>query len=70
LLELFSLKEAVYKALHPHVPRYIGFEECEIAADGSITMFLVGGEGPFVLRGMSRWEGQRLISIASAARVQ
>ena len=68
LLKLFSMKEAVYKALTPHVPRYIGFDECEIAEDGGITMFLTGGEGEFALRGVARWEGQRLICVVEAAQ--
>lgn len=68
LLELFSMKEAVYKALTPHVPRYIGFDECEIDAGGRITMFLAGGEGGFALRGTSRWEGERLVCVAEAVR--
>ncbi len=69
LLRLFSLKEAIYKALHPHVPRYIAFEEAEIAPDGGITMHLAGGEGPFELRGASRWEGSRLVSLVAARRL-
>lgn len=65
LLEAFSLKEAIYKAMHPHVPRYIRFDEAEISADGAITMHLAGGEGPFVVTGRSWWEGERLISVVS-----
>ena len=69
LLRIFSLKEAVYKALHPHVPRYIAFAESAIAADGSIAMHLAGGdaEGRYALRGTSTWEGARLISVVEAA---
>jgi len=71
LLQTFSLKEAIYKALHPHVPRYIGFDEAEIATDGRITMTLREGEGRFVLIGWSWWEGEpgpsrRLVSICEA----
>lgn len=69
LLRLFSLKEAIYKALHPHVPRYIAFEEAEISPDGSICMHLAGGEGPFELRGWSRWEDERLFSFVAARPV-
>ena len=66
LLELFSLKEAIYKALHPHVPRYIAFSEAEVDADGAIRMHLERGEGPFELRGFSKWEDQRLVSLVEA----
>ena len=62
LLELFSVKEAIYKALYPHVPRYIGFEEAEIDAAGKIRMHLKGGEGPFELASALRWEGERLLA--------
>ncbi len=71
LLQRFSLKEAIYKALHPHVPRYIGFDEAEIADSGAITMRLAGGEGPHALVGWWWWEGEpgpsrRLVSICEA----
>ncbi len=67
LLERFSTKEAIYKALHPHVPRYIGFEEAELVG-GSITMHLARAEGPFQLRRELWWEGERLFSVVSARR--
>ena len=68
LLQSFSLKEAIYKALHPHVPRYIGFTEAEIDPHGAITMSLAHGEGPFALQGWWWWEGpespsRRLVTI-------
>ena len=66
LLELFAIKEAIYKALYPHVPRYIGFEEAEIAEDGRIQMHLREGEGPFDLRARLRWEGQRVLAFVEA----
>lgn len=72
LLESFSTKESIYKALHPHVPRYIGFEEAELAPDGAITLRLVDGEGPFELASWLWWEGpagaaQRLVTLVQAA---
>ena len=66
LLEVFSVKEAIYKALHPHVPRYIGFEEAEVHEDGTVQMHLVHGEGPFTLEATAWWESQRLISVVQA----
>lgn len=72
LLELFSTKESIYKALHPHVPRYIGFLEAEIDAHGGITMTLEQGEGPFTLVRTLWWEGagphRRLVTLAEARR--
>ena len=47
----FSLKESVYKALHPYLHRHVGFQEAEVSprADGSCDtqLCLRGGEGPF-----------------------
>ena len=66
LLEFFSVKEAIYKALHPHLPRYIGFDEAEIDAQRQITMHLADGAGPFCLQAGIRWEDERLISLVRA----
>ncbi len=66
LLEIFSTKEAIYKALHPHVPRYIGFEEAEVDELGAIRLHLSGGEGPFHLRRHLSWDGQRLLVLVEA----
>ena len=66
LLEVFSTKEAVYKALHPHVSRYIGFEEAEVLADGQIRMHLASDEGPFTLCSHLNWQGERLLVVVEA----
>ena len=66
LLEIFSTKEAIYKALHPHVPRYIGFEEAEVDELGGIRLHLSGGEGPFRLHRHLSWDEQRLIVLVEA----
>lgn len=68
LLEFFSVKEAIYKALYPHVPRYIGFEEAEIGADGQIRMHLKEGEGPFEIVSSLRWEESRLLAFVEVLR--
>jgi len=62
LLRVFSLKEAVYKALHPWVRRYVGFHEAEVDGD-AVRLFLEGGEGPFQLRSSSTWEHDRVITV-------
>ena len=55
----FALKEAVYKALHPFVRRYVGFDEASVrtSPDGTddITLHLTGGEGPFLLDARHTW---------------
>ncbi len=66
LLRAFSVKEAIYKALHPWVPRYIGFHEAEIAADGGIRMHLTGGEGTFLFASAVETEGDRLLAFVRA----
>jgi 4'-phosphopantetheinyl transferase EntD len=66
LLELFSTKEAIYKALHPHVPRYIGFEEAEIDEEGRIHLYLSGKEGPFRLSRHLMWNEDRLVVVVEA----
>ena len=70
LLETFSSKESIYKALHPHVPRYIGFLEADLSG-GRITMTLEGGEGPFRFAWTLWWEGpegphRRLVTLVEA----
>ncbi len=69
LLEFFSTKEAIYKALHPLVPRYIAFSEASIQGDGRIRLHLSGGEGPFSVEAQHWWEEERLITVVEARRV-
>jgi hypothetical protein len=47
------------------VPRYISFAEAEVEGE-TIRLHLAQGEGPFVLRRIRWWEGERLISIVEA----
>lgn len=63
LLQVFSIKEAVYKALHPWVCRYVGFFEAEVGDDDLVRLHLEGGEGPFEVRSSTCWEGERLIAV-------
>lgn len=62
----FSLKEAVYKALHPYLRRYIGFGEVAVwpSPDGHdrIEPFLPPGEGPFRFEGRHVWLGSYALS--------
>ncbi len=47
VLTRFSLKEALYKALDPHVRRYIGFKEVSVVDDGLGFACDVSGVGAF-----------------------
>jgi 4'-phosphopantetheinyl transferase EntD len=61
----FSLKEALYKALHPHLYRYVAFEEAEVfpLLDGTaeITLSLVD-QGSFLIAARYHWIEGRLLS--------
>ena len=61
----FSLKEALYKALHPHLHRHVAFEEAEVLPllDGTarITLSLVD-EVPFLIAARYHWIEGRLLS--------
>lgn len=63
----FAVKEALYKALHPHVGRYVGFAEAEVALadDGpAVSLRLTGGEGPFAVEARVRpFVGGRLLAL-------
>jgi 4'-phosphopantetheinyl transferase EntD len=74
LLVHFSLKEALYKAVHPFVRRHVSFQEVSIGdprADGEtlVTLALRGGEGPFEARGRVLRAGDHIQHILTTARV-
>ena len=66
ILLRFSIKEAIFKAIFPHVQRYVGFEEALVrpCLDGfaQVELFLKGEEGPFLLEARYHWLGTRLLS--------
>lgn len=66
----FSVKESVYKALHPFLQRYIGFGEVAVHTlpDGHDTVepFLRDGEGPFRFEARHLWVGARVLSMVRA----
>lgn len=68
LLLHFSIKESIYKAIHPHVERYVGFQEAELhlGPNGSagVTMHLTGGEGPYAIRTHYHWLDHHLLTTA------
>lgn len=59
ILLRFSTKEAIYKALDPHVRRYVGFKEAEVIPELSgrsqVTLHLEQGEGPFSVDARYAW---------------
>jgi 4'-phosphopantetheinyl transferase EntD len=62
----FSVKEAIYKALHPFLLRYIGFGEVAVwpTPDGfdRVEPFLQPGEGPFQFDARHYWIDGRVFS--------
>lgn len=66
----FSVKESVYKALHPFLQRYIGFGEVAVwpEPDGAdrVEPFLRPGEGPFRFEARHLWLGTRVLSMVRA----
>ena len=46
----FAAKEAIYKAIHPHVRRYVAFAEASVSLEPpAASLHLEKGEGPFRL---------------------
>lgn len=68
LLQRFSIKESIYKALDPYVRRYVSFHEAEVHPDlsGSATvrLHLKQGEGPFAVDARYEWLHGRLLTSA------
>lgn len=67
----FSLKEAIYKAIYPHVTRWVDFHEASVTPEpdgnAALTLHLKNGEGPFELDGGYEWlEG----SVLSLVRIR
>ena len=64
----FSMKEAVYKALFPHVRRYIGFQEAEVTVHingpSTVRLNLSENDGGFIVEARYHWIGTRILSVA------
>lgn len=64
----FSIKEAIYKALHPFVERYVAFDEVAVwpSPDGiaRVEARLAKGEGPFRIDARHYWIDARVLSTA------
>jgi enterobactin synthetase component D len=68
LLLHFSIKESIYKAIHPHVQRYVGFQEADLLLGpngrAEVTMHLTEGEGPFEVHTHYHWLEHHLLTTA------
>ncbi len=68
LLAHFSVKESIYKAIHPFVQRYVGFHEAELVlrpnGRAEVTMHLSQGEGPFEIEASFTWLDDHLLTTA------
>lgn len=68
-LQRFSIKEAIYKAVDPHVRRYVGFKEAMVRPDrrGSayVRLDLRHGEGPFRAEANYTWLHGYLLATVS-----
>lgn len=72
VLRAFSMKEALYKALDPHVQRYVGFLEVELnALDTDVVEFafdLKQREGAFAANGLFLESGAVIVSLVRLGR--
>lgn len=68
LLVRFSIKESIYKALYPHVRRYVGFHEAlvepDIQGSARVSLRLAQREGPFHVEARYEWLHGRLLTSA------
>ena len=68
VLVRFSIKESIYKALDPHVRRYVGFHEAAVTPDlerhARVVLTLTGNEGPFEEDARYDWLVGRLVTSA------
>ena len=67
----FSFKEAIYKALHPFVKRYVDFQEAVVQPDLDLTaeveLRLRDGEGPFQIEARYLWLDGRVVTMVRIA---
>jgi len=65
ILLRFAMKEAFYKALFPHVTRYVGFDEAVVDpglnGDMVIRPNLKDGEGPFEIEARYYWLAEHVL---------
>lgn len=68
VLQRFSIKEAIYKAIDPYVRRYVGFHEVCVHPDtnggAQVRLMLKHDEGPFQVSAKYAWLNGRLLCSA------
>ncbi len=68
LVRAFALKEATYKAIHPHVRRYVSFHEARVTlAPTAVELFLDNGP-PLRLEAVVEDLGERVLAMVRARR--
>jgi enterobactin synthetase component D len=74
LLMTFSIKEAVYKAIHARVQRYVGFQEVEIVLrpDGTaqVRCLIEREDGPLRVEAHYLWVADHVITTARLSPIQ
>jgi len=72
VLARFAVKEAVYKALHPHVNRFVGFHEAtvdgEVEGEPRVRLHLREEEGAFRVEAMAQKRDGLLIAQVRLSR--
>lgn len=72
LVSRFAIKEAIYKALHPHVVRYVRFDEARVGeiagGEAHVCLHLQKGEGPFAVEARVQTSGDLLIAMVRVSR--
>lgn len=70
LVRCFALKEATYKAIHPHLRRYVSFHEARVrVVPPSVELFLADTAGPALgLEAVVEELGPRVLAMVRARR--
>jgi 4'-phosphopantetheinyl transferase EntD len=72
LVRSFALKEATYKAIHPHVRRYVSFHEARVTVvPPRVELFLVDSSvAPLRLEAVIEEVGPRVLAMVRAVLVK
>lgn len=66
IVQRFSIKESIYKALDPYVQRYVGFDEAEVHPDlqgsAEVSLHLAKDDGAFDVSTRYEWVWDRLLT--------
>ena len=66
----FALKEAAYKAIHPHLQRFVGFQEARVTLGegGGAQIAIVTEPGLILEAGWEALDGQKILAMVRAKR--